>query len=292
MTAASRKAESNSPARGYLNEDFRFFHLTDTIKTPCEYHHHDFLKILILLSPKASYSIEGRSYRLIPWDIVLVDRGQLHRPEPDPSCPYERLILYLSPSFLEAYNSSGTDLAQCFHTAGYRHSQVLRFGEEERRPLSSLLSQLEDASIRKKDDFGASLLSRLLCLEFLIRLNRACLSSTDSYLTTGSLDYRISSLMTYINRHLSEDLSIPSLACECSLSPYHMMRTFKKETGFTIGNYITEKRLSRARELLSSGVSATDACYQCGFQNYSAFLKAYKRRYSQLPREFQQNYKA
>lgn len=289
MTSQTQPSSQTSRPQGYLKEEFRFFHLKDLGKGPYEYHHHDFLKILILINGNVSYSIEGRSYRLMPWDMVLVDRGQIHRPEPDPSCPYERLILYLSPAFLEAHKHADSDLALCFSTASYRHSQVLRFAKEELRPMAVLLKQLENETNSQKGDFASPLFSRLLCLEFLILLNRSCLSSSGPYVTTSSLDYRVSGLMAHINNHLEEDLSIPALASVCSLSPYHMMRVFKEETGFTIGSYITEKRLARARELLALGVNATTACYQCGFQNYSAFLRAYKRRYGQLPKEFQKN---
>lgn len=286
MTSQTQPSSQTSRPQGYLKEEFRFFHLKDLGKGPYEYHHHDFLKILILINGNVSYSIEGRSYRLMPWDMVLVDRGQIHRPEPDPSCPYERLILYLSPAFLEAHKHADSDLALCFSTASYRHSQVLRFAKEELRPMAVLLKQLENETNSQKGDFASPLFSRLLCLEFLILLNRFCLSSSGPYVTTSSLDYRVSGLMAHINNHLEEDLSIPALASVCSLSPYHMMRVFKEETGFTIGSYITEKRLARARELLALGVNATTACYQCGFQNYSTFLRAYKRRYGQLPKDF------
>ena len=117
MTSQTQPSSQTSRPQGYLKEEFRFFHLKDLGKGPYEYHHHDFLKILILINGNVSYSIEGRSYRLMPWDMVLVDRGQIHRPEPDPSCPYERLILYLSPAFLEAHKHADSDLALCFHTA-------------------------------------------------------------------------------------------------------------------------------------------------------------------------------
>ena len=127
VTFPPQPSPGSSRLQGYLKEDFRFFHLKDSGKGPYEYHHHDFLKILVLLSGTVSYSIEGRSYKLEPWDMVLVDRGQIHRPEPDPAVPYERLILYLSPAFLEAHKNTEGDLALCFNTASYRHSQVLRF---------------------------------------------------------------------------------------------------------------------------------------------------------------------
>lgn len=119
-------------------------------------------------------------------------------------------------------------------------------------------------------------MSRLLCLEFLVELNRASMDDKAQYLPTGVLNYRVSGLISYINEHLDEDLSIGTLSSLSCISPYHMMRIFKEETGCTIGNYITEKRLIYARDLLSEGVNATDACFRSGFSHYSTFLRAYK----------------
>ncbi len=151
--------------------------------------------------------------------------------------------------------------------------------------MAVLLKQLENETNSQKGDFASPLFSRLLCLEFLILLNRSCLSSSGPYVTTSSLDYRVSGLMAHINNHLEEDSpSCPGLCVQLKPLPYDAC--FKEETGFTIGSYITEKRLARARELLALGVNATTACYQCGFQNYSTFLRAYKRRYGQLPKDF------
>lgn len=167
MTSQTQPSSQTSRPQGYLKEEFRFFHLKDLEKGPYEYHHHDFLKILILINGNVSYSIEGRSYRLMPWDMVLVDRGQIHRPEPDPSCPYERLILYLSPAFLEAHKHADSDLALCFSTASYRHSQVLRFAKEELRPMAVLLKQLENETNSQKGDFASPLFPGFCAWNFL-----------------------------------------------------------------------------------------------------------------------------
>ena len=82
--------------QGFLKEDFRLFHLKDKVNPCYEFHYHDFLKIMVLLEGKVNYVIEGRSYSLRPFDIVLVGRGQIHRPEVDPGQPYERQILYMN----------------------------------------------------------------------------------------------------------------------------------------------------------------------------------------------------
>ena len=165
---------TNSPStlQGYLLEDFRLFHLKDLTSRTYSFHHHDFLKIMILLSGNVTYVVEGRSYPLAPWDMVLVDRGQVHRPVVDTAHPYERILLYLSPTFLETYSTKEAPLTRCFETAQYRHSQVLRLSLflKKRAPLPPppptlapfkvLLQKLETNTNFRNDDFAAPLLAK------------------------------------------------------------------------------------------------------------------------------------
>ena len=85
--------------RGYLNSDFRLFHLIDTKKQDFEYHYHDFDKIIIFIRGNVTYKIEGCTYKLEPYDIILVGHNDIHKPDIDPTVPYERIIVYLSPAF-------------------------------------------------------------------------------------------------------------------------------------------------------------------------------------------------
>ena len=59
---------------GYLNEEFRLFHIKDQTSREFSWHYHDFHKVVVFLSGKASYHIEGKTYQLKPWDILLVNR--------------------------------------------------------------------------------------------------------------------------------------------------------------------------------------------------------------------------
>lgn len=273
-----------APRQGYLSGDYRLFHLADNGPKDYDPHYHDFCKILLLISGSVDYIVEGRTYELLPGDMVLVNRGEIHCPHVKDSQPYERVILYLSPAFLQEY-SLPDPLDQCFRTAQYRHSSVLRPGEEDRVSLSAMLRSLERA-LDRQEEFAGPLYGRVLLLEFLIFLNRAALDNQTAYLHTGAMDYRVSGLISYINEHLGQELSIDLLAKQCCLSPYHMMRLFRQETGCTIGNYIAQKRLALARELIISGrESATSACFTAGFSNYSTFLRAYKRQFGSTPRK-------
>lgn len=103
--------------RGYLNSDFKIFHLTDQISTEFEFHYHEFHKITIFISGNVQYFVEGKTYPLQPYDIVLVNRNDIHRVQVDPSLPYERIIVYISPCFIDAYRTDDYDLSYCFEKA-------------------------------------------------------------------------------------------------------------------------------------------------------------------------------
>lgn len=68
--------------------------------------------------------------------------------------------------------------------------------------------------------------------------------------------------MRYLSEHPEEDHTIDQLAARFYISKYHMMRLFRQETGYTITEYLTEKRLQNANEAPAPGHPVTEACYQ------------------------------
>lgn len=271
--------------RGYLHEDFRLFHLRDMGVEEMEYHYHEFDKIVIFLSGRASYIIEGRSYFLEPWDVLLVSHHLIHKPETDPNHPYERVVIYLNPGFLRSSGTRGEDLGVCFDLARERQFALMRPEAEEREKLEGLLDSLELAM--EDRGFGGDLLARTCFLQLLVHLNRAMVRDrTHRDQSVSQYDPKIAQVLSYINEHLGEELTVDALARQVYASKYHFMRRFKQLTGCPVHRYITQKRLLAAAELLRAGASAQTACGRCGFQDYSAFHRAFRRQFGVTPREF------
>ncbi|CUX18027.1 helix-turn-helix domain-containing protein [Clostridium sp. C105KSO13] len=268
--------------RGYLNSDFRIFHLEDNLSKEFEFHYHDFLKITIFIKGKVKYYIEGKTYDLEPYNIVLVNRNDIHRITVDNSLPYERIIVYISPGFIEDYRTAEYDLGYCFEKAKKEHSNVLRIPSLEKSSLFKITNRLEHSF--EDNEYASSLYRQLLFLEFMIHLNRAAIKNRVEFLDTELYNTKIVNIMQYINSHLTENLAIDTLAQEFYISKYYMMRLFKAETGYTIGNYITYRRLLLARELICDGQPITQACFSSGFSDYSTFFRAYKSEFSESPR--------
>lgn len=272
---------------GYLTTSFKMFHLKDTKRKEFIYHYHDFHKILILLSGDVTYCIEGRTYDLRANDIVLVNAGEVHKPVIHSDAPYERIIIYVSPEFLEEYREEGNDLSLCLRQALAEQSHVLRLHSSLSGRLGTTMREL-DRSLGD-EDYANELYHRVLFLEFMIQLNRAALHNHIEFIGDSTSNEKILSILSYLNDHLTEDISIDDLSSRFFLSRYYLMHTFKEQTGYTIGSYLSTKRLILARELLANGTPITDVCYACGFRNYSTFSRAYKKSFGESPRDYRQN---
>ena len=270
--------ECSFEKRGYLLEDFRLFHLRDPEGPKVGYHYHEFHKLMFLISGTGTYAVEGRRYLLHPGDLVLVGRGAVHRPEIGCGAPYERVIVYISPEFLRANSSEECDLEDCILSGGH----VLRPGAAESCRLGTLLGEMERELSGQA--YGCRLMGRALFLRLLVEIGRG--RRKDNFMPLAFVeprDEKVFEILSYLNDHLTEELSIGALAERFYISKYHMMRRFREETGFTIHGYLSDKRLLLARDLIGSSESATDACYRCGFRSYSAFLRAYIKLFGCSP---------
>ena len=96
-------------------------------------------------------------------------------------------------------------------------------------------------------------------------------------------DKRVAEILRYIDAHVHEEITIEALAEQLFLSKYHMMRLFREQTGVTIHAYIVDRRLMIARDLMSRGAGATEACYKAGFNSYCTFCRAYNKRFGMSP---------
>ena len=268
---------------GYLNSNFKIFHLIDNEQMQFDFHYHDFHKILIHLHGNTSYCIEGRTYQLQPNDIVFVNAGEVHRPDLQDNSTYERIIIYISQNYLNDYNKKNNDLSLCFKQASLKESHVLRIPSFSNSKLTNITRELENSL--DDNEYANELYHEILFLEFMIQLNRAAIHNGIEYIAMTSSDSKILSIIEYLNQNLTNDISIDLIADKFYISRYHLMHTFKKETGYTIGNYINLKRLQFAQTLIDNGELVNTACYSSGFKNYSTFLRSYKKQFGHTPKK-------
>lgn len=238
-------------------------------------HIHDRCEIFFILSGDISYLVEGSHYTLDSYDLMIMRPAEAHRAKILNSTRYERYVINLPLSFVDRIDPEGR-LKQPFNERPLGKGNLYHFSESEARMILKLFQDMN----QKTDEYERNLSIRThlpLLLDMIYRKykEQECIDSMPP-----SLGERI---ILYVNRHIFEDLSILGLASHFYLSPSQFSRVFKQATGSSPWDYITQKRLTAAKEKIRSGIPAWQAGADCGFSDYSTFYRAYKKRYGIAP---------
>ncbi|MCR5623392.1 MAG: AraC family transcriptional regulator [Treponema sp.] len=94
-------------------------------------------------------------------------------------------------------------------------------------------------------------------------------------------------VITFINAHYTEDITIDEMADLAGLSKFHFIRKFRTITGFTPHEYLMNTRFLQAKYLLKSTVlSVKEICFSTGFSNESVFTSAFKKEFGISPLQY------
>ena len=277
-----------NPRQHMITEDYEFFHYNDKSVLDIEYHNHDFFEIYFFITGNVTYMVEGKSYRLRPWDIMIVSHKELHKPIVQPDEPYERIVIWVNPEFAVKQSTSDSNLANCFDTSFKRGSNLLRCSAELIGNIKNTMAKFEKACY--SNSFGNEILRRVYLSELLVYINRGYMDVQDESLELDvQYNEKVSSIIKYISENLDQDLSLDFLSSRFYMSKYHLLHEFKRHAGYSLHHYIQQKRLIMAKALLKDGISVGEVCNRCGFGDYSNFIKAFKKAYGLPPKRYFKN---
>lgn len=264
----------------YYNDDLLFSHNYDTQPQQKDFflHIHDQYEIYCFLSGNAEYLVEGTVYSLKPGCILMMRPSEVHKVRLISEKPYERYVIQFADSLLKGIDPDGY-LLKAFtdRPLGQKNRYFpAEFGEMHPKELLDAMC----APAKSDQERRLKILSYLYSL--LEQLYTAFFKKDDSLSAQRTSAEK---LVSYINQHLNDDLSLNSLSERFFLSVSQINRLFKQATGSPVGEYILAKRLMNARTLLREGQTAMNACQKSGFKDYSAFYRSYCKRFGVSPRE-------
>src|SRR5260370_39894364 len=83
---------------------------------------------------------------------------------------------------------------------------------------------------------------------------------------------------------------IRDLAIQCNLSPWHLQRLFKLQTGICMGEWLSEQRMQKAAHLLANSyMSVKEIGYSIGYEHASSFVRAFEQRFAQAPARYRKH---
>lgn len=259
----------------YRDEELYFHHSLDQTPCPSDFvaHTHDMFELYYCISGKGVFHVEGNAYPLQDGMLMLMRPTESHYTEIDPAHPYHRMALHfrqellpfdasdvlLRPFLLREDGQYNAFLPQDFADDTYRrllHNMVRPTTHVRMQillHLPPLLFEVERAADRRMQDAASAPTTAI---------------------------YRI---IRHINEHLFEDLTLGTVCERFFISRSQLCRSFKRATGSTVWEYVQTKRLIAAKEQIRHGTAATDAAAACGFHDYSAFYRAYRKAFGAPP---------
>lgn len=105
-----------------------------------------------------------------------------------------------------------------------------------------------------------------------------------------SNDHVMKKIVSYIDEHLGESLSLDRIAEALNYSKFYIAHTFAEETGCTIYKYIQGRRLTLAAEkLVNTSAPIIDIAYEAQYNSQQAFTLAFGRLYQCTPQVYRKN---
>lgn len=258
----------------YADKDFEVYYMYDEAPVPSNFkmHTHETYELYFFGGGSSIYRVEGTPYPLRKGDILIMRPAEAHYIDITDNKPYTRLCINFKAELLEKIFPD-KELLIPFENrkiGTFNRYGVESFATDDYRTfINRIISPCENRRLQ--------IVSNLFPLLNEIYNSFENIKESE---TAHALDFRI---ISYINRHISEDISIKKLCNRFYISESQLCRIFKKATASTVGEYITVKRLVKSRQLMLSGTPPTKAYLQCGFRDYSAFYRAYKKKYGISP---------
>jgi AraC-like DNA-binding protein len=132
----------------------------------------------------------------------------------------------------------------------------------------------------------ARLLRDILLRETFAMLITRYADDRPSPLVIGHERQSVQQAREYIHAHYQFDITLDDVADAAALSPFHLTRVFKEETGLPPHKYLTQVRVQRAQDLLQGGLPIVDVAFATGFADQSHLTKWFKRIVGIPPGEY------
>lgn len=261
-----------------------YHHYRQDVTPSVDFHSHDVFEFYFFIDGNVTYCIEEKTFELMSGDVLVIPPGKLHKPYVASNLNYERAVLSVTPELLFSLDKSEPSLADKIVKICDDGRHLISLRGKDKEKIMSLLSDI-DSEIRlgAENRFVAFSAYITVLLINLVRLAESQKDYGDGTFVSESI---VPSIIEYINSHLTEPLSSQNIADAFFISKYHLQHIFKNYTNVSLYDYILSKRIIFAKALIRQGKSLTDACFACGFRDYSAFYKAFVSKTGSNPKQF------
>ena len=249
-----------------------------------EVHDHSAVEILLTIEGTVIYNVEDTVYQVRKGEVLIIP----------PDTPHSLYMDEGSSRYLFLFEPDGImNMRDIKSMAVYFNKPFhLRDGSDAHVRIRELLLRTRDAYEKRE------LMWNTACYSYILRiyatLGQQYLSGirprTDDGLRNMDSEV-ITAVMTYIDNHYREELSLEDVARFAGFSRYYFSRSFKKQTGYSFKDYLCQKRLQVAMDMLiRTNRSMRDVAIESGFGSVATFNRVFREKKGCTPTQYRAIY--
>lgn len=271
------------------------------------FHFHNQYEIILFLTDGALMEIGNRIYHVRSGDLFLINNKEYHRTSGGTGNTYYRYVLMFEPELL-------TQMAEVFH---YDFScffenrpdpflHRLHLCGENLQKVEKLFEKIEqNIHSENRDRAESTVRVKLSILELIASVNEMYQFFMEKEKSKTVLEFeekseeefkdpvlyreRIEQLKKYITAHVEERLDLNEISGRFYMNRYYLSHYFKKETGFTLTQYVANQKIIAAKALLKKGHSVTDVALRLSYNSDSHFIAVFKKMTGITPKKYAQS---
>lgn len=251
-------------------------------------HWHSAIEIILPLENYYDVIIKDTTYRVQPDEIMFIPPREVHSLEaPNSGARFVYLMNITSISKLRSFSGIQPLLAQPIHMTQESHPLIYN-------DIYNILVQIRSEYFNQTE--FAELTIQALLLNMFVKIGENRTKESDLFASvkpSKQHDYvqRFNAALEYIDENYTEDISLEFLADRIGFSKFHFSRLFKQYTNYNFSDYLCNRRIRAAEELLSNPDSSiTEVALESGFASISTFNRIFKQRKGMTPSEYKRHH--
>lgn len=233
---------------------------------------HDNIELQLCRSGRGTVMIDEKFIPFEKNDIVVINSNVLHHTDSDETVKLSCLII---------------DTAFCRNVG--LDPATLRFSEKIKSDsFTELFDRLIELYGKKEDDCRIAKMNTVI-LKMLIELREKHTVAVNSADIKNKYFGMVKDTIKFIRENYEKKLSLDFIAKNILTNKYTLSREFRKATGQTVIQYLVLYRCKRASDLISDGMSVSEAAVACGFDNMSFFTRTFKQYMGCLPSKYKKD---
>ncbi len=258
-----------------------------------QFHCHDYYEFYIHLRGGESMGVENRLYPLLPNQVFILPPFSMH----GLSCTqtmhnYERGYLNLSPEILRVLGCGQIDLDQFFRSQASGGVCTYQLNDSDAEKYVFILREIQSNQQNPSWESDAFIRFRnyALMVHLLSMLCRT-MRRHDPLEGEAFGSGMIQEILDYINNHYTQPIRIENLARSFGVSVSWLSHEFTRFTHRSVYDYVLYRRVMLARQQMMGSASLNDIAYQCGFNDYSNFLRSFGKVVGMSPSRYRKQLK-